>query len=254
MIAATDAILLRTFPFSETSLVGAWLTRDYGRIHTMAKGAQRPRSPFLGQLDLFYTCEILFYEKPSQHLHILKECAAEKTRPRFREDWRACAAASYLTDLLYRISPSQAHHPGLFAVLDRALDMMDARGWSPPVLGWVELHLLRVLGIAPRLRHCAHCNKVRTTNDQILSFCVERGGVICPACAKQEPGRVMTMSPDVLAILTAWQRAKSIRVLDRTQTTQKQLDLIYAILGRFIQYHLDVDLTSRAIALDIVRR
>ena len=93
MILQDDAIALRIHPFGNTSRVVVWLSATHGKMATMVKGSQRDRSPFLGQYDLFYTCELLFYAREHQNLHILKECFPLKIRPAFRSDWRACAAA-----------------------------------------------------------------------------------------------------------------------------------------------------------------
>jgi len=45
--------VLHTYPFKETSLVVELLTRDFGRIAAVAKGARRPRSAMRGMLQSF---------------------------------------------------------------------------------------------------------------------------------------------------------------------------------------------------------
>ena len=81
MIQKTTGIVLRVIPFSRTSHVIQWLTSSHGRMATIAKGAQRPKSLLLGQYDLFYTCEILFYPRERTGLHVLRECAPLAPRP-----------------------------------------------------------------------------------------------------------------------------------------------------------------------------
>ena len=44
MIARTEGLVLRIMPFSRTSQVVAWFTPDCGRMATLVKGAQRPKS------------------------------------------------------------------------------------------------------------------------------------------------------------------------------------------------------------------
>ena len=56
----TTGVVLRTRPLTETSLIVQWLTPDLGRVATVAKGARRPKSPFRGQIDLFYRAEFSF--------------------------------------------------------------------------------------------------------------------------------------------------------------------------------------------------
>ena len=79
MILKDDAIVLRIYPFGNTSRSVVWLTRQHGKIVTLAKGSQRPGSALLGQFDLFYTCEVLFYAREQRQVHILKEAPVSYT-------------------------------------------------------------------------------------------------------------------------------------------------------------------------------
>jgi phosphoesterase RecJ-like protein len=56
----TLGIVLSIRPWSQTSHVVTWLTLN-GVITTLVKGALRPKSAFIGQYDLFYTCELVYY-------------------------------------------------------------------------------------------------------------------------------------------------------------------------------------------------
>ena len=89
MILKDQAIALRIHPFGNTSRIVVWLSQSYGKLATLVKGSQREKSGFLGQYDLFYTCELLFYAREQRNLHILKECTPLVLRPSFRSDWRA---------------------------------------------------------------------------------------------------------------------------------------------------------------------
>jgi DNA repair protein RecO (recombination protein O) len=60
MSERTIGLILRTRPFTETSLIVQWLTADFGRLSTIAKGARRTKSPFAGKLDLYYLAEFSF--------------------------------------------------------------------------------------------------------------------------------------------------------------------------------------------------
>ena len=60
MIQSATGIILRTRPLTETSVIVNWLTPDFGRISTVAKGARRPKSQFAGKLDLFYLADFSF--------------------------------------------------------------------------------------------------------------------------------------------------------------------------------------------------
>lgn len=254
MIEKTQAIVLRYYPFSNTSRVVSWLTPRAGRIATMVKGSQRPRSPFLGQYDLFYTCELVYYARERTGMHIARECWPLKMRTPLRSDWKATAAASYACDLASRVSPPDAPHPGLFELADAALDHLAAGGGTAPFLFWYELKLMQALGLAPRFRQCLACGKELLPGARQSTFSYARGGILCGACSGKapEPGAAR-IAPDILAMLTGWQRAQAPQAALSTQCTPRQLGEIERLLGLFLAYHLDVSPPSRGIALDMLR-
>lgn len=253
-ICKTEAIVLRWYPVSETSRVVSWLTPGHGRIATMLKGAQRPKNAFLGQYDLFQTCELLYYAREREALLIARECSPLRTRDRLRHDWRACSIASYLAGLLGRITPADAPHPELFDLLEGALDDLAAEGGSAPVLFWYELQLLAALGLAPRLQHCTGCGKDVAPGQRNTGFAYARGGIVCTDCRRSRDDEQAPIAPDVLAVLAAWQQGRTSRTARTTQCSGLQLDALQNLLGLFLGYHLDVPLTGRAIALDLLAR
>jgi DNA repair protein RecO (recombination protein O) len=254
MILKTNAIVSRWSPVSETSRIVTWITRDHGRIATMIKGSQRPKSAFLGQYDLFYTCELLYYPRDGGAAHIARECCPLKTRDRFRTDWKAAAAASYICDLVTRVSPPDAPHADLFDLLERSLDDLAQEGGSAAFLAWFELRLLGALGLAPRLQHCIECKRDLKPTPQQSRFAYIRGGILCPDCAREDKKDALPLGPDVLAMLTGWQRAQNPRAARSTRGTPRQMDVIQNLLGLFLSYHLEIPLRSREIALDLLGR
>ena len=250
MIEKTPAIVLRYAPYSNTSRVVTWLTPAYGRIVTVIKGSQRPKSPFLGQYDLFYTCELLFYARDRNGIHIAKECSPVKTRDGLRRDWEATATASYFCDLVQKISPTDAPHAGSFELLDRALDDLADQGSSPSFLFWFELKFLDLMGVSPRLQNCMECRRPLNPTPSPARFSWTQGGVLCPACAGRKAVDGISIPPDVLAMLASWQRAKTSQAALNTQCTPKQRESAGKLLGLFLGHHLDTGLASRGIALD----
>jgi DNA repair protein RecO (recombination protein O) len=254
MIVKTEAIVTRWMPYSETSRIVTWITPDHGRIATLVKGSQRPKSAFVGQYDLFYTCELLYYPRERGAVHLAKECSPISTRDRFRSDWRAAVCASYCSDIVTRASPPDAPHPELHALLAHALDDLAEDGGTEAFIAWFDLKLLAALGLAPQMNRCLACGNELQAADRHARFAYARGGILCPSCAGQDKRDTLPISPDVLAALIGWQRAPTPRQTRSTRLTSRQIDAIQNILGLFAGYHLDLPLRSRGIAIDLLRR
>ncbi len=267
MIIKTQAIVLRMIPFSETSRIVLWLTRDHGKITSIIKGAHRRRSPFIGQVDLFYTCELLVYLRSFRGAHIVKECSLLKPRTPLRSRWRATACASYFTELVARISPLNAPHPELFRLLDMALDYFAGQSALELGLFWFELKLMKVMGLSPQLKECLQCHhrlqddddgpamrKTRREHARAAAvFSSVRGGVFCNVCASTAGADALPIAPDILGLLRFWQSSRSWNSAQSAACTPRQMRELERILGLFMQYHLEIANSARATALSILR-
>ena len=254
MIAKTEAIVLRVAPFSETSRMVVWFTNDHGKVTTAIKGSQRPKSMFLGQYDLFYTCELLYYERETDHVHAIKECSPLHTRSILRSNWKACAAASYMADLFHRFSPSRAHQHGLYELLAYGLDHAPLVSVNLTFLFWFELHVLDQLGLAPLLRVASQTGTDARGRRRSVLLDLDHGAVRLEQDEQAHSQHTIRLQPDVLAILLSWQRARTPQTAMATRCTQVQLGHIESVLGQFLRYHLESGLESRNIALDTIRR
>lgn len=246
MIARTDAVVLRISPFSRTSHVVTWLSEDTGKLVTLVKGACRPKSAFLGQYDLFYTCELLYYERSRSGLHIARECSPLRTRSLLRSNWRACAVASYACDLVCRIAvPGDCSH-ALYDLTTNVLDALPDASRRLHLLLWFEFTLLRAIGIGPRVSSCASCAAPLRPQTG-LKFSPSSGGVLCRRCVSSAAD-ACSIGPDHLAILQHWERLQQPAGLRSLQYSPQQLVALQRHLGVFLMFHADVSQESRQIA------
>jgi DNA repair protein RecO (recombination protein O) len=144
-------LVLRTRLLTETSLIVHWITRESGRIATVAKGARRPKSPFRGKLDLFYLADITFQRSRRSDLHLLREVALRETYPALRHDLGRLRQAAYAAVLVERNTEAETPVETHFSLL---LDLVRCLADNPPrpslVLAF-ELKLLDVSGMKPDL-------------------------------------------------------------------------------------------------------
>jgi recombinational DNA repair protein (RecF pathway) len=159
-IIKTQGIVLTVHPWSRTSHVVTWLTPDHGPVTTLVKGAVRPKSAFLGQYDLFYTCDILYYARATADLHALREVAPRNLRTRLRGEWRSTALAAYVADLVKDLAPANAEAADWFSFLEDLLTRLETT--SVPSISSIssipsplqelvrlEMEILRLAGWAP---------------------------------------------------------------------------------------------------------
>lgn len=98
--ATTEGIILCVHALTDSSLIVTWLTRDHGKLKTVAKAARRPNSPFAGQIDLFYVVTLSFAESKRSELHTLREVKLVRQPKRLRKDYNALKVAGKLAEYL----------------------------------------------------------------------------------------------------------------------------------------------------------
>lgn len=144
-------IILRTRPLTETSLIVQWLTREAGRISTVAKGARRPKSPFLGKLDLYYEAEFTLQRARKSSLHTLREVNLRATRSELRKEFVALEQLARAGRRIERATEEEAPIPEIFDLFRLLLDEIGKPPFEPSLLLAFEIRLLQVLGLTPIL-------------------------------------------------------------------------------------------------------
>ena len=147
----TTGIVLRIRPLTESSLIVHWLTRELGRIATVAKGACRPKSPFRGKLDLFYLCEFSFARSRRSDLHTLREVSLQEMHPALRRDLGWLEQATQAARLVEQNTETETPLPEYFHLLVGFLNNLPEHLPQQQTVLAFEMKLLRILGLSPNL-------------------------------------------------------------------------------------------------------
>ncbi|MGC8828400.1 MAG: DNA repair protein RecO [Verrucomicrobiia bacterium] len=137
-----DGIIINKYPFSETSLIVHWLTRNSGLIATVARGVFRYNSTFYGRIDLFYYANIEFKKSRKSELHSLKEVELIDSNSWIRENISALHKASYSALLMEKLIPKNTPTPHIFHLFLALLNCLKTDPNSPAPIVWFETKLL----------------------------------------------------------------------------------------------------------------
>lgn len=253
-IVETRAIALRIYPFSKTSHVVVWLTEDGRRVVTTVKGAVRPKSAFLGQYDLYYTCDLLYYSRSHDGVHVARECEAENRRDGLRANWRAELYASWFASLADLVSENGVASRSLFALLSESLDVLAAlppRAAPPQALfARYEARLLALSGLRPNFSGAAAYPK----SARNLPLDIAEGRIRAPGEAgdpERPSSPVVRVSRRTLALCETLLDSPSVGTESTSMRDDDAATGVIRLLGIFMQYHLpDADPAARAIALN----
>jgi DNA repair protein RecO (recombination protein O) len=149
-VADEPAFVLHRYDWSESSLILELLTRHFGRIAVVAKGAKKPSSNFRPVLLPLQPLHVAF--GGDAEIRTLKQ--AEWLGGQVMPTGDALLSGYYLNELLLRLLARDDPHPALFdayAATVRVLGSGDAEHTLQPALRAFELLLLREIGLLPTL-------------------------------------------------------------------------------------------------------
>jgi len=147
--APAPAYVLHRYDWSESSLILELLTRDFGRVAVVAKGAKRPSSNFRPVLLPLQRLEVAF--GGDAEIRTLK--AAEWAGGQVMPTGDALLSGYYLNELLLRLLAREDAHPALFDAYAAAVRVLASEHADAlePALRAFELILLREIGLLPSL-------------------------------------------------------------------------------------------------------
>lgn len=238
----SSAVVLRVYPWSETSLVASIYTREFGKLSVLAKGARRPKSPFEAALDLLSICRVVFVLKSADALEILTEAKLER---RFRgadHGLLRLYCGYYVSELVDRLTDKGEKQPEIFDLVTKTLDDLQRIEADPgAVILRLELGMLRLLGHLPTWQQCAQCGtevgSEQTEVTQGIVFGVNYGGVLCERC-RQGARNLMRISSGARDALAEFSQ-EDWRKLELEGLPKPVRAAVRAVLRRYLESLLD---------------
>ncbi len=169
MLETAQGLVVRVRPLTETSLVVHWVSREQGRLATVAKGARRPRSPLQGRLDLFFLAELVFQRSRRSDLHLLREVHVLEAHAGLRTDWERLRLASHAVRLLEEATEPETPIPALFDLLLALVRHLDRHPARRRVSLAYEVRLLQWLGWEPASRAAPLSHEARALLQELAT-------------------------------------------------------------------------------------
>jgi len=252
----TEAILLRSVDYGESDRIVHLLTPETGRLTAMAKGARRSRRRFPGTLDVFNRLAIGARARPRATMAFLEHARLVDPFLGIRANPARYALASFLTEMLDRLSPEGINGPeaeGLFRYATESLALLERAHPTPTLRLLLELRGFDALGLRPELGRCVRCGRVpdeRVSATHRVNFHVSDGGIVCSACALRLDGLV-GLELGTLRVLEAGSSA-DVESLPRIELAGDALAEAARLVFRFQRFHVGIELRSERFLEEIL--
>jgi DNA repair protein RecO (recombination protein O) len=200
LILSTEAIVLRTYPFGDTSRIVVLLTRDRGKMRAVAKGVRGAKSRMGSSLELFSVIQAVYYDKAGRDLQLLKSADPLRLHPGLGADPQHLGFGSAALELCDQGVTGEEAGPEFFALLADVLERLESAGRDRlgVVFAAFELEAAALLGYRAEFGACRSCGSSHSGDAR---FSPPDGGLLCEACG----GGVGALEP-VSADAVEWLR------------------------------------------------
>jgi DNA repair protein RecO (recombination protein O) len=140
--------IISRMPYGNTSLIIRCLCKNEGRLTLMAKGAARPKSPFVGSLDLFYLADFHFQPARTGEIHNLREVKVIEPHLGVRRSYANLVAAQYFASLIETVTESGTPVPSEYELFGKALAYLSQVDITVRAVERFENRILTLSGIA----------------------------------------------------------------------------------------------------------
>lgn len=217
---SSPAIVLRKWPFSETSFALWVLTPIQGTVSLLAKGVNKPKSGSLGVLDTWAVVDLDFGGPPGAEMLTLYKANLSDRLSGLEASPERLAAAGLLGEIAELAAPPGSPSQQVFSWFENSLRELAGDNSPLPVLLEGILEGLHLLGLSPILQE--------HEEGEERWFSASSGGLL-PLGSSRPEGKAIKASQTEIALLRN----------PRTPATLADQRAVLSMLGDFLGYHLE---------------
>ncbi|PIU45984.1 MAG: DNA repair protein RecO [Ignavibacteriales bacterium CG07_land_8_20_14_0_80_59_12] len=240
-LVKTEAIVLRTMNYRETSKIATLYTRDYGKIRVLAKGIRRQKGGYGGASLDALTCDtIVFSYREGRSLLTLAQADILDPYLSLKESYEAISTAWQIIELVDRSLHDGEPNLRLYELLREALAQLKCeRTHFEPVLFAFEIAFAESLGFALQFEGCIHCGEpLRFGGGKPGGFIFSPvlGGFTGPECSSEHAAGTKVSPGAVRSLQHLKEEGVAAAHIRFTLPVSNEID---ALLSHFLRYHVD---------------
>lgn len=173
-----SALILSQADYRDADVIIRVLTKEYGLLSFIAKGARKMTSKNAGSIIPVTKAEIQFDYKDGQTMFRLKTARTRKFYRRIHEDLKLTAAAGVLCDVCAHMAHETAVSDEEFDLLEQSFDLLEEGKDPDTVISLYISDMMKLFGIQADVDECVRCG-----NTTVTALSAKDGGFLCHDCA-----------------------------------------------------------------------
>ncbi len=228
MIVKTNAIVLKTVDYSESSIIATLFTREKGKTAVIAKGARKPKSKFAAFLVPGQLVEVVYYYKQSRSVQTLSDISYSKKLNTLRVEIDKMAFMMTTLELTNQLLHENEVNKPLYDFIETFLEWTDKQEEIPHTLfPYIQLRLAEYSGIG-----------LQITEDFIQEgegFINISSGTISKDATDENSVRLMPMQFAFVKKSLHSTNASILRIVMK----EEELKNLIEILDNYFIYHIE---------------
>lgn len=235
MIYNSEALILSSTPYSNTSLICNLFTKEYGRISIISKGARTLKNPHRAILQPLHFIDLHYYYKPKRNIQLLKEATINKHFFNIADNYTKMMYSYNILDITNQICKIENPNEIIFRLIKSVLLNIDICKDADIDLyySFFQLQLLRYLGFQPLIDICAICNVI--LDEAIYDESI--GQLVCCKC-NQNHGHQTKIDKKELEMLKYLSNTHINKLLNDLDVRKASFHSIKQYLLYYISYHI----------------
>jgi DNA repair protein RecO (recombination protein O) len=237
VISKTDAIVLHTRRFRESSKIVTLYTREFGKIGVVAKGAMQTRSRIAAMLQPMAVISTVIYRKEGRELQNLSKAEPLERFARIETSLEAMSAGLTIVELVNATMHDEERHEELYETIVEALRALGAEGDETSVLLWFMARLAHLLGYSVRTGSCGVCDEpIAVDQTPQVPYSIAMGAPLCSE--HRDAGSYWPMIVGAYDLLDQLQEM-SAQQAARLRVDEASKTALNDALVAFVRYHVE---------------
>jgi len=241
----TEALVLRTTPFQESSLIVKLFTKEQGKVSVIAKGARRLKSGLRGYLEPLSYIEAIYYYKSTREIQTLAKADFIQAFCGSHPELRCNIFGTAVLELIDRTVYGHQHDEEIFTAAVRVLNAMnngDAQ-YQLQFVGFL-LILAGVLGYRLETGSCSQCNRLMHE----AYFSPATGQLVCEKCGSYLASANKLSAKD-LNLLKQLQYPMTKEGFEQYVYSDADYNHLIRLLTNYLAYHTGSSLNLKSLAI-----
>lgn len=229
-ILTTEAIVLSTINYSDTSKMAILLTKDAGKISVLAKGARSSKNKMGNLLNPLNHLQVVVYIKPNREVQLVTSADLLKHYSNIETDYDVLKYAMAVLELVNQNVQDHEFDDKVFRAVLRILERIDSKSEAASISFMrFFIFLIGLLGYEISTYLCNSCSKKLLPEKTAF---LRHLGIVCEDCSLKNV-EMNYLSKELFELFTCLKNGKEIK-----NTNEVNLRETLRMLDGFAKQHL----------------